>query len=66
MFLSQALDRLHAFTPEQFNGLADVLSPELNAQCLEDTGTVTLRRRRLSLDMMSGVLGGWRSIVTSP
>ena len=39
MFLSQALDRLHAFTPEQFNGLADVLSPELNAQSLEDTGS---------------------------
>lgn len=52
MFLSQALERLHAFTPEQFSGLADVLSPELIAQCLEETGTVTLRRRRLSMDMM--------------
>lgn len=58
MFLSQALDRLHAFTPEQFNGLADVLSPELIAQCLEDTGTVTLRRRRLSMDMMVWCLVG--------
>lgn len=52
MFLSQALDRLHSFSPEQFGSLADVLSPELIAQCLEQTGTVTVRKRRLSMDMM--------------
>lgn len=52
MFLSQALDRLYSFSPEQFSSLADVLSPELIDQCLEQTGTVTLRKRRLSMDMM--------------
>lgn len=52
MFLSQALDRLHTFTPESFNSLADVLSPELIATCLENTGTVTLRRRRLPMETM--------------
>lgn len=52
MFLNQALDRIHAFSPEQFNSLADVLEPELLQQCLENTGTVTLRKRRLSMEMM--------------
>lgn len=58
MFLSQALDRLHAFSPEQFSSLADVLSPELISQCLEQTGTVTLRRRRLPMEMMIWSLVG--------
>lgn len=58
MFLSQALDRLYAFSPEQFSSLADVLSPELISQCLEQTGTVTLRRRRLPMDMMIWSLVG--------
>lgn len=52
MFLSQALDRVYQFSPEQFNALSDVLSPELIAQCLEQSGTVTLRKRRLPLEMM--------------
>ncbi len=47
MFLSQALDRVYQFTPEQFNALSDVLSPELIEQCLQESGTVTLRKRRL-------------------
>jgi IS4 transposase len=58
MFLSQALDRLHTFTPESFNSLADVLSPELISTCLENTGTVTLRRRRLPMEMMIWCLVG--------
>jgi hypothetical protein len=52
VFLSQALDRIYSFSPEQFSSLADVLSPELISQCLEQTGTVTLRRRRLPMEMM--------------
>jgi IS4 transposase len=52
MFLSQALDRIHSFSPEQFHSLADILSPELLNECLQNTGTVTLRKRRLSMEMM--------------
>lgn len=51
MFLSQALDQLHAFTPEDINSLAEVLCPDLVAQCLAHTGAVTIRRRRLPMDM---------------
>ena len=52
MFLNQALDSIHAFSPEQFQGLADYLSPQLISECLEKTGTVTIRKRRLPLEMM--------------
>ena len=52
MFLSQALDRIHAFFPEQFDSLSEVLSPELLTECLQNSGTVTLRKRRLPLEMM--------------
>jgi IS4 transposase len=58
VFLSQALDRLHTFTPENFSSLADVLSPELISTCLENTGTVTLRRRRLPMETMIWCLVG--------
>ena len=52
MFLSQALDRIHTFSPEQFTALSELLNPELLSQCLEKSGTVTLRKRRLPLEMM--------------
>lgn len=52
MFLSQALDHIHAFSPEQFGSLSEVLSPELLSECLQRSGTVTLRKRRLPLEMM--------------
>lgn len=52
MFLSQALDRIYSFSPESFSSLADVLSPELLSQCLENSGTVTVRRRRLPMEMV--------------
>jgi IS4 transposase len=52
MFLSQALDRIHAFSPEQFSSLSEVLSPELLSECLQRSGTVTVRKRRLPLEMM--------------
>ncbi len=52
MLLSQALDTVHKFSPQEFAALADLLSPELIDECLADTGIVTLRKRRLSMEMM--------------
>ncbi len=52
MFLNQALDSIQQFTPEQFDSLSEILTPELIAQCLENSGTVTLRKRRLPMEMM--------------
>jgi len=52
MFLSQALDHIHTFSPKQFGALSEVLSPELLSECLQKSGTVTLRKRRLPLEMM--------------
>ncbi len=52
MFLSQALGRVHAVSPEQYNCLVSVLEPALLQQCLENTCAVTLRKRRLSMEMM--------------
>lgn len=52
MFLSQALDSISRFSPEQFQSLSDYLSPELIKECLAKSGTVTLRKRRLPLEMM--------------
>jgi IS4 transposase len=43
---------LSTFSPESFSSLAEVLSPDLIEQCLQESGTVTLRKRRLSLEMM--------------
>lgn len=58
MLLSQALDTVHKFTPQEFSTLADLLSPELIDQCLADTGVVTLRKRRLSMEMMVWAVTG--------
>ena len=52
MFLSQALDRLQGFSPEHFGTLSEVLSPELLTDCLQKSGAVTVRKRRLPLEMM--------------
>ncbi len=52
MFLSQALNSIHSFSPEQFTSLSDILSPELISECLEKSGTVTVRKRRLPLELM--------------
>lgn len=43
---------LEAFTPEHFNSLSEVLSPDLIDKCLKESGIVTLRKRRLPLEMM--------------
>lgn len=58
MLLSQALDTVHKFTPQEFAALSDLLSPELIDQCLADTGVVTLRKRRLSMEMMVWAVTG--------
>ncbi|MFA0202490.1 IS4 family transposase, partial [Vibrio breoganii] len=52
MFLRQALNQVHQSSADQLSGLSDLLSPELIAQCLEDTGITTIRRRRLPMEMM--------------
>ena len=52
MHFSQAIDLVHQFSPEDISSLADVLSPDLIEQCLQESGTVTLRRRRLPMEMM--------------
>lgn len=58
MLLSQALDTVHKFTPQEFAALSDLLSPELIDECLADTGVVTLRKRRLSMEMMVWAVTG--------
>lgn len=52
MHFSQAVDIISRVSPDQFSALAEVLSPELIEQCLHEAGTVTLRKRRLPLEMM--------------
>ena len=43
---------LSTFSPEHFHSLSEVLSPELIDECLKESGIVTLRKRRLPLEMM--------------
>ncbi|MBY4679102.1 transposase domain-containing protein, partial [Marinobacterium arenosum] len=52
MHFSQAVDVISRVSPDQFASLSEVLSPELIEQCLHESGTVTLRERRLPLEMM--------------
>ncbi|GKX49171.1 hypothetical protein Pcaca03_09770 [Pectobacterium carotovorum subsp. carotovorum] len=58
MLLSQALNTVHKFTPQEFSALSDLLSPELIDECLADTGIVTLRKRRLPMEMMVWAVTG--------
>jgi hypothetical protein len=58
MLLSQALDAVLKFTPKEFAALSDLLSPELIDECLADTGVVTLRKRRLPMEMMVWAVAG--------
>ena len=52
MRLSQALDAVLSFLPTECTALSDLLSPELIDECLADTGIVTIRKRRLPMEMM--------------
>ncbi|MCH4998767.1 IS4 family transposase, partial [Pectobacterium carotovorum] len=52
------LNTVHKFTPQEFSALSDLLSPELIDECLADTGIVTLRKRRLPMEMMVWAVTG--------
>ena len=58
MLLRQALDTVHKFTPKEFSALSDLLSPGLIDECLMDTGVVTIRKRRLPMEMMVWAVTG--------
>ncbi len=60
MQLSQALNVISQYDTlrNPLSPLAEVLDPELVARCLEEAGTVTLRKRRLTTDMMVWCLIG--------
>lgn len=58
MLLSQALDAVLKFTPKEFAALSDLLSPELIDECLADKGVVTIRKRRLPMEMMVWAVAG--------
>lgn len=46
------MNAFHQFTPQGFSALSDLLSPDLIDQCLADTDVVTLRKRRLYMEIM--------------
>ena len=50
MHIEQALDFIHDCPPAKFEGLSDLLSPELVQACLAETGSVSLRRRRMPME----------------
>lgn len=54
MHTGQALDLVSRYDSlrNPLTSLGDYLDPELISRCLEESGTVTLRRRRLPLEMM--------------
>ncbi|KHT36931.1 IS4 family transposase [Pectobacterium carotovorum] len=58
MLFSQALNTVHKFTPEAFSSLSELLSPEIIDECLADTGIVTIRKRRLPMEMMVWAVTG--------
>ncbi len=58
MLLSQALETIHNYTPEEFSALSDLLSPEIIDECLVDTGVATVRKRRLPMEMMVWAMTG--------
>lgn len=54
MHIGQALDLVSRYDSlrNPLTSLGDYLDPDLIARCLEEAGTVTLRKRRLPLEMM--------------
>lgn len=54
MHIGQALDLVSRYDSMRnpLTSLADFLDPELISRCLAESGTVTLRKRRLPLEMM--------------
>ncbi len=59
MPLDYDFNSLATFTPEHFNSLSEVLSPDLIDKRLKESGIVTLRKRRLPLERWPGVLLEW-------
>jgi putative transposase len=54
MHIGQALDLVSCYDSlrNPLTSLGDYLDPELISRCLAEAGTVTLRKRRLPLEMM--------------
>ncbi len=54
MHIGQALDLVSRYDSlrNALTSLGDYLDPELISRCLAESGTVTLRKRRLPLEMM--------------
>jgi len=53
MHVSQALDIINSYKPNQVETLADLLPIELINSAYELTDTVTLRKRKLTLESMA-------------
>ncbi len=66
MLLSQALDTLHSFSPDNLSNLSELLDPKLIEECLQDTGTVTIRKRRLPMELMVWSVVGMALFRNSP
>lgn len=58
MLLSQALETIQNYTPDEFASLSDLLSPDIINECLADTGIATVRKRRLPMEMMVWAITG--------
>ncbi len=52
MRIEQALDFLHSTSPATFGALTDLISPELVHTCLAETGSASLRRRRIPMERL--------------
>lgn len=54
MHIGQVLDLVSCYDSlrNPLTSLGDYLDPELISRCLAESGTVTLRKRRLPLEMM--------------
>jgi len=58
MQVSQALDIINNFKPKQVETLADLLPIELINEAYSLTDTITLRKRKLTLESMAWLLVG--------
>lgn len=61
MHVSQALDIINSYKPNHVETLADLLPIELINSAYQLTDTVTLRKRKLTLESMA-----WLSITINP
>ncbi len=54
MHIGQALELVSRYDPlrNPLTSLGDYLDPELISRCLAESGAITLRKRRLPLEMM--------------